>query len=138
MNLPDFAKNDTATKRFSIVSGHMSIELRPLQALTLMRDFSLAEVRDDAPDLSTRQMSILLTIYLEAPPHTIRGLAAKLAVTKPVITRALDTMGALGLVDRHRDEKDKRNVLVKRTVTGALYVERIGDRLIEKARELPR
>jgi DNA-binding MarR family transcriptional regulator len=116
----------------------MSVELRPLQALTLMRDFSLSEVRDDAPDLSTRQMSILLTIYLEAPPHTIRGLAAKLSVTKPVITRALDTMGTMGLVDRHRDEKDKRNVLVKRTVTGALYVERIGDRLIEKARELPR
>lgn len=116
----------------------MSIEMKPLQALTLIRDFSLAEVRDDAPDLSTRQMSILLTIYLEAPPHTIRGLAARLNVTKPVITRALDSMGALGLVDRHRDEKDRRNVLVKRTVAGALYVERIGDRLIEKARELPR
>jgi DNA-binding MarR family transcriptional regulator len=138
LNLPDFVTNDTDTKRFSIVSGHMSVELRPLQALTLMRDFSLAEVRDDAPDLSTRQMSILLTIYLEAPPHTIRGLAARLGVTKPVITRALDTMGTMGLVERHRDEKDKRNVLVKRTVTGALYVERIGDRLIEKARELPR
>ncbi|WP_438810591.1 hypothetical protein, partial [Proteus mirabilis] len=58
-------------------------------------------------------------------------------VTKPVITRALDTMGGYGLVDRHRDEKDKRNVLVKRTVKGALYVEKLGDLVIAKARGLP-
>lgn len=115
----------------------MSFDLKPLAALTLLRDIALSEVRDDAPDLTFRQLSILLTIYLEAPPHTIRALAARLGVTKPVITRALDTMGILGLVDRHRDEKDRRNVLVRRTVKGALYVERIGDLVIEKARHLP-
>ena len=48
------------------------------------------------------------------------GWPPRLGVTKPVITRALDTMGALKLVSRHRDERDKRNVLVKRTVEGAL------------------
>jgi DNA-binding MarR family transcriptional regulator len=116
----------------------MSIELTSLQSLTLLRDIALSEVRDDAPDLTFRQLSILLTIYLEAPPHTIRALAARLEVTKPVITRALDTMGALGLVERHRDAKDKRNVLVKRTLAGALYVERIGDLVTLKAESLPR
>ncbi|ABS13453.1 MULTISPECIES: MarR family transcriptional regulator [Brucella/Ochrobactrum group] len=115
----------------------MPIELKPLQALTLLRTLSLEQVRDEMPDLTTRQAAILLTIYLEPPPHTVRGLAAKLNVTKPVITRALDTMGALELVSRHRDEKDRRNVLVKRTVAGALYVERLGDLVIAKARELP-
>jgi DNA-binding MarR family transcriptional regulator len=84
-------------------------------------------VQDGDPDLSVRQMSILLTIYLEAPPHTVRDLARKLKVTKPVITRALDTMGRLDLVSRRRDEKDRRNVLVQRTVTGALYLERLAD-----------
>ncbi len=83
----------------------MPIELKPLQALTLLRTLSLEQVRDEMPDLTTRQAAILLTIYLEPPPHTVRGLAAKLNVTKPVITRALDTMGALELVSRHRDEK---------------------------------
>lgn len=116
----------------------MSIDLKPMQALVLLRDVALSEVRDDAPDLTLRQLSILLTVYLEAPPHTIRALAARLGVTKPVITRALDTMGALKLVDRHRDPADKRNVLVKRTVAGALYVERLGDLVIAKARDLPR
>ncbi|TIL83982.1 MAG: MarR family transcriptional regulator, partial [Mesorhizobium sp.] len=60
-----------------------------------------------------------------------------LNVTKPVITRALDTMGAMKLVSRHRDELDKRNVLVKRTVQGALFVERFGDVIIARAQELP-
>ena len=38
----------------------------------------------------------------------MRGLAARLGVSKPVITRALDTMGGLKLVARHRDETDRR------------------------------
>ena len=44
---------------------------------------------------------------------------------------------SLKLVSRHRDERDKRNVLVKRTVEGALYIERFGDDIIAKALELP-
>ena len=113
------------------------IVLRPIQALRLWQQVTLAEVRDDAPDLTLRQMAILLTIYLDPPPHTVRGLAARLKVTKPVITRALDAMGALKLVSRHRDELDRRNVLVRRTVEGALYVERLGDAIIAEALELP-
>ena len=115
----------------------MAISLRPTQALRLWQQVTLSEVRDAAPDLTMRQTAILLTIYLDSPPHTVRGLAAKLNVTKPVITRALDTMGALKFVSRHRDEQDRRNVLVKRTVEGALYVERLGDAIIAKALELP-
>ncbi|WP_315919221.1 MarR family winged helix-turn-helix transcriptional regulator [Mesorhizobium sp. SP-1A] len=115
----------------------MPITLRPSQALRLWQQVGLAEVHGDAPDLTTRQMTILLTIYLDAPPHTVRGLAARLDVTKPVITRALDTMGALKLVSRHRDPLDRRNVLIKRTVEGALYVERFGDVIIARAAELP-
>lgn len=105
----------------------MSVALTTSQALNLWHDVALAMVKDDEPDLSVRQMCILLTIYLEAPPHTVRDLAAKLDVTKPVITRALDSMGKLELVSRRRDEKDRRNVLIQRTVKGALYLERLAD-----------
>jgi len=115
----------------------MSITLRPSQSLRLWQQVTLSEVQAGMYDLTTRQMAILLTIYLDPPPHTVRGLASRLGVTKPVITRALDTMGAMGIVSRHRDDADKRNVLVKRTVEGALFVERFGDRVIEKASELP-
>ncbi|WP_157017567.1 MarR family transcriptional regulator [Mesorhizobium xinjiangense] len=115
----------------------MSITLRPVQALRLWQNVALAEINDQRPDLTMRQAAILLTIYLDPPPHTVRGLAARLNVTKPVITRALDTMGAMKLVSRHRDQRDKRNVLVRRTVEGALFVERFGDAIVEKARGLP-
>jgi DNA-binding MarR family transcriptional regulator len=114
------------------------IDLRPSQALKLLQDFNYALVTDGEADLSARQLAVLLTIYLQPPPHTVRGLAAKLKVTKPVITRALDSMGKLELVSRRRDEADRRNVVIQRTAKGALAVERLGDVLIAKAKELPR
>ncbi|SON53643.1 homoprotocatechuate degradation operon regulator, HpaR [Hartmannibacter diazotrophicus] len=114
------------------------MEMRPSQALKLWHDVMLDQVRDDEIDLTVRQTTILLTIYLEPPPHTVRGLAAKLNVTKPAITRALDTMGRAGFVSRKRDEADRRNVIVQRTVAGALFVQRLGDLIVGKAQELPR
>ena len=116
----------------------MAVEIRPSQALKLLHDFAHALVTDIEPDLSARQLAVLLTVYLEPPPHTVRALAAKLDVTKPVITRALDTMGKLGLLARRRDQADRRNVVVQRTVKGALAVERLGDLISAKAKELPR
>jgi DNA-binding MarR family transcriptional regulator len=116
----------------------MAVEIRPAQALKLLHDFSYALVTDRQPDLSPRQLTILLTIYLDPPPHNVRGLAKKLKVTKPVITRALDTMGKLGLVARRRDDADRRNVVIQRTVKGALAVEHLGDLLVRTAKGLSR
>lgn len=115
----------------------MPAELRPSQALRLWHDVTFDLIRDNEPDLSARQQAVLLTVYLEPPPHTVRGLAAKLGVTKPAITRALDTMGRLGLLARRRDEADRRNVMVQRTLKGALAVERLGDVIVGRYRELP-
>lgn len=107
--------------------------MTPAQALSIWHHTSLAQVRAEAPDLTMRQMAILLTIYRDPPPHTVRGLAEHLSVTKPVITRALDTMGQLRLVDRRRDERDKRNVLIQRTVEGSEYLERFARLVAEQA-----
>jgi DNA-binding MarR family transcriptional regulator len=113
------------------------LELSASQALGLWHGVSLEQVRLDNRDLTVRQIAILLHIYLVPPPHTVRGLAATLDVTKPVITRALDTMGDMGLVDRVRDDADRRNVIIKRTVGGALYLEKLGDLVREQGRRLP-
>ncbi len=115
----------------------MAVPLRPALALHLWRDVLLEMVRISEPDLSARQMTILLTLYLETHAHSVRALAARLCVTKPVITRALDSMGQMGLVTRKRDPADRRNVLIQRTVKGALFVERLGDLVVKKAAELP-
>ncbi len=113
-------------------------ELRHLQALQLWHDVSLAMVHENTHDLTVRQITILLNIYLEPPPLTVRGLASKLQVTKPVITRALDTMGIKGLVKRRRDESDRRNVVIQKTLEGSLYLEKIAEMIVEKVRGLPR
>ena len=114
----------------------MPVELSASQALGLWHAVSLQQVRGGDGDLTVRQLAILLHIYLMPPPHTVRGLALTLNVTKPVITRALDTMGAMGIVDRVRDNLDRRNVIIKRTLAGALYLEKFGDLIIEKGRSM--
>ncbi|THV24172.1 MarR family winged helix-turn-helix transcriptional regulator [Peteryoungia ipomoeae] len=114
----------------------MGLEMTPSQALGLWHSVTAEQVRGDARDLTLRQLAILLEVYLVPPPHTVRGLAATLNVAKPVVTRALDTLGQLGLVDRVRDEFDRRSVIVRRTVDGALYLEKLGDRVIANGRKL--
>ena len=115
----------------------MSIYMKPGQALQLWNSVCLTQVRSAAPDLTLRQTVVLLTIYLEQPPHTVRGLAAKLNVAKPVISRALYALGILKLAVRQRDPRDRRNVLVRRTLEGSLFVERLGDTIRNQAKDLP-
>ena len=96
-----------------------------------MADRSLADwmrtligyVRSGEPDLTNRQMALLMLVYLTPGPHTVRGLAAKLEVSKPVVTRALNTLSALGYLRRERDQDDRRNIFVVRTSDGTRFLE---------------
>jgi DNA-binding MarR family transcriptional regulator len=83
-------------------------------------------VRSGEPDLTNRQMALLLVVYLRPGPHTVRGLARILNVSKPVVTRALNRLGALGYLRRQRDDSDKRNIFVARTTEGADFLEEFG------------
>jgi DNA-binding MarR family transcriptional regulator len=80
-------------------------------------------VRSGQPDLTNRQMALMLLVYLTPGPHTVRGLANVLGVSKPVITRALNTLGSLGYLRRVRDEADRRNVFVAKTSTGQDFLD---------------
>ncbi len=126
---------DTEPKRLP-ESFSLSQPLSTARALDLWRNVHMEHVTSGLADLSMRQITILLTVYMEPPPHTVRGLAALLNVTKPVITRALDSMGKLELVNRKRDPKDMRNVLIMRTVKGALFLENLADLISKKSGEL--
>lgn len=81
-------------------------------------------IRSDLPDLTNRQLGIMLSVALTAGPHTVRGLAERLGVSKPVVTRALNKLAALGYLTRHRDREDGRNVLVEMTQAGRVFLER--------------
>lgn len=93
-------------------------------------------VRRDAPDLSARQMALLLTVYLTPPPHTVRGLAEELRVSKPAITRALDRLSELGLVKRKVDENDRRSVLIQRTVKGSVFLREYGELIVKASGDM--
>jgi DNA-binding MarR family transcriptional regulator len=92
------------------------------QILEILRDTIIGTVRRDGPDLSARQLGILLISYVEDGPHTVRGLAARLEVSKPAITRSLDRLTELGLAKRAPDPRDRRSVLVTRTRRGSDYL----------------
>jgi DNA-binding MarR family transcriptional regulator len=102
-----------------------------LKALELWRHSLVASVRGDAPDLSARQMALLLSVYMEDGAHTVRGLAKALKISKPAVSRALDRLGELNYVRRERDELDRRNVLVQRTMTGSVFLKSFAAMIVE-------
>jgi len=114
----------------------MGVEINEIQALDLWRRASVTTVRRDAPDLSARQMALLLTVYLTPPPHTVRGMAEILNISKPAITRAIDRLTKLELVRRREDKNDRRSVLIHRTVRGSVFLNEIGEIISEVARDL--
>ncbi|MEE2691413.1 MAG: MarR family transcriptional regulator [Pseudomonadota bacterium] len=107
-----------------------------IDILASWRDVMADAVRAEGPDLSMRQWAILMTVYLNPGPHTVRGLARDLNVPKPAISRALDALSILGLVRRIRDSKDKRIVLVQKTPEGSLYLDRFAH-IVEERSETP-
>ena len=99
-----------------------TIDLQDRQALGLWLDVTWHAVRADGPDLTARQTALLLTVYLEAGPHTVRALAKRLVVGKPAIVRALDSLSEAGLLSRVPDPDDRRNVFIVGTEQGALQL----------------
>jgi DNA-binding MarR family transcriptional regulator len=108
----------------------MELGQNQVEALDLWRRVTVTTVRSDAPDLTARQMAVLMTVRLQPAPHTVRGLAATLNVGKPAITRALDTLSRLGFVQRRRDPKDGRNVFVERTEKGDAFLDMLGSTIL--------
>lgn len=96
------------------------------QSLYNWKNTLIDYVRSGEPDLTNRQMALMLLVYLDPGPHTVRGLAKALNVSKPVVTRALNRLGALGYLRRQRDETDKRNIFVARTPEGADFLAEFG------------
>ena len=107
----------------------MAVNLLQDEALELWRETLSASVRDDGPDLSARQMAIVLTVYTSPPPHSVRALAEILRIAKPAVTRALDRLSILGFIRRTRDDADRRIVHVQRTVKGAVFLSEFADQI---------
>jgi DNA-binding MarR family transcriptional regulator len=98
------------------------MRLDPERLLAILQSTICASVRADAPDLSARQLAALLIIGLDPEMHTVRGLAARLNISKPAISRSLDRLCVLQLADRTEDPRDRRSILVVPTEAGMDYV----------------
>lgn len=106
------------------------------QRVDVLRETIVALVRRDGPDLSARQLGVFLTCYLEDEAQTVRGLAAKLDVSKPAITRALDRLSEFDLVRRKTDPLDRRSVLMQRTVAGNGFMRDLKKILADAGKEI--
>ena len=100
----------------------------------ILRDTIVSLVRREGPDLTARQLGVLLICYLEDGPHTVRGLAARLAVAKPAITRALDRLEEFQFARRMQDPRDRRSIVVARTHDGEAFMEHLRGLLDEASR----
>ena len=67
-------------------------------------------------------------------PHTVRGLAENLNISKPAVTRAIDRLTTLDMVRRKSDENDRRSVLVQRTVKGSIFLREYSEIIATAAR----
>jgi DNA-binding MarR family transcriptional regulator len=90
--------------------------------LSEWRHALLRYVKSGHPDLTNRQMALLLVVGREGGLHTVRGLAARLGVSKPVVTRALNSLTGLELVKRRIDERDRRSVFIDLTAEGEIFL----------------
>jgi DNA-binding MarR family transcriptional regulator len=106
------------------------------QRVDVLRQTIVALVRRDGPNLSARQLGVFLTCYLEDEAQTVRGLAAKLNVSKPAITRAVDRLSEFDMVRCKTDPLDRRSVLMQRTTAGNGFMRNLKKILADAGREI--
>ena len=86
----------------------------------------------EMPDLTLRQLGVLMRVEAAKAPLSVRNLAPELNISKPAITRAIDRLADLGLVERKQAIEDRRLIAVRATAKGVGYLHKI-DRAIAKA-----
>lgn len=100
-------------------------------ALTLWYHTITRSLRELPYDLSQRQMGVLLTVYMTPPPHSIHSMATQLNISKPAICRAVDTLSRLDLLRRKKDEHDRRQTYLQRTINGSVFLRDFADIIVQ-------
>ena len=108
----------------------MAKPINTAEALHLWQRVVARSLRELPYDLSQRQIGVLLTTYMTPPPHTIRSLAMQLNISKPAICRAVDALSAVDLIRRKKDEVDRRNVFLQRTINGSVFLRDFADIIV--------
>jgi DNA-binding MarR family transcriptional regulator len=113
----------------------MNEATRIQEVLGVWQQVTVRALRELPYDLSQRQIAVLLTTYMSPPPHTIRSLADTLHISKPAVCRAVDALSGLDLIRRKKDESDRRNVFLQRTVNGSVFLRDFADIIMQVGRQ---
>ncbi len=108
-----------------------------VDALLVFRDLWLGMARDGADgaaeasprDLTARQMAIFLLVHLSSHPQTVSGLARRLDMPSPNVSRAIDRLEEMGLVRRGPPASGSRGIGVGRTPQGEAWMAEARDAL---------
>ena len=111
----------------------MSETFTSLDALRFWHMVVSRGLKDLPYDLSQRQVAVLLTVYMVAPPHTIRNMAERLSISKPAVCRAVDALSALDLLKRKKDDADRRNVFLQRTIAGSVFLRDFAEIILQES-----
>ena len=114
----------------------MAEYLTTLQTLAIWHRIVSRSLSELPHDFTTRQLSLLLSVYLQPGPHTVRSLAQSLNISKAAVCRAIDTLSEAGLVKRKKDETDRRNVFIQRTIQGSVFLSDFADILMQELEPL--
>ena len=92
------------------------------QRLAMLRVAVVTSIGDGTPDLQLLALAVLLQVYATPVPQTVRGLAKLLLVGKSSVTRSVDNLVRLQLVERLDDPADRRSLHLGRTAEGDAFV----------------
>jgi len=116
-NEPATAEMPMAVEDQTRVSRALTTDAR----IVVLQGTLLALVRRDGRDLTARQLTAFLSVYMDEQTHTVSTLAELLHISRPGVTRIMDRLVQFDLVAREEDREDRRRVLVRRTVRGAVF-----------------
>lgn len=123
---PSFLSPIRASRRGAAGEGKKTIaepQLLPADAAVgALRTTLLTLVRRDGRDLTARQLTALMTVYLDSQIHTVSSMAELLNISRPGVTRIVDRLAEYDLVAREEDRADRRRVLIRRTTRGAAFM----------------
>lgn len=96
----------------------------------------MSEQRDDGGCPFTHVQLAVLRYLRSAGSPTMKDIAAHLRVTAPSATGIVNGMVREGLVERHRDQKDRRTSRIKVTTKGRKALTRGYEDLRRRVREI--
>jgi DNA-binding MarR family transcriptional regulator len=119
------------------------LDVTPLQVLSrvsrLARHLDRARrAAFAAHGLETWEFDVLSALRRQGPPYQLSpgALLRATLVTSGTMTNRIDRLAEAGLVSRHRDQQDKRSVLVQLTDSGRRTVDAAMTDLLSRERDL--